>query len=271
VLSSHALTQQEKDRVQTWAVGFNAYRPPDGRLTAEVISSVGPIPTEGEAAHQVAREYFASKLPAAMERRKYALAAPDSSTMSEDWFNAPDYWNAVIAWLDALTSKGQAADDQDQPGGGNRAMAPPLPDRPRWYFRDDAVELDRDFTIDGKPYRKGVTGKVLELQDDTLARLARQGRVAVMLPGNDLIVVPVTLLLPAGEGAAQPTGGDGCTHPSWAQVRFRWGAVNQDRRARPFWQASGCSRCGLITDQESDEYYGEDMHLVHLKWRGSTW
>src|SRR5437588_585476 len=100
-MTSHQLTQQEKDRVQSWAVGFNTYRPPDGRLTAQVIDRVGPIPIEGEAARQAAREYFVSKLPAAIERRKYALAASDSSTMQEDWFNAPDYWNAVIAWLDA--------------------------------------------------------------------------------------------------------------------------------------------------------------------------
>jgi hypothetical protein len=49
------------------------------------------------------------------------------------------------------------------------------------------------------------------------------------------------------------------------------GAVNRDRKARPFWSVSGCSRCGSIRDQESDEYYGDDMHLVHLKWRGSNW
>jgi hypothetical protein len=93
-----------------------------------------------------------------------------------------------------------------------------------------------------------------------------------MLPGNDLIVVPVTVLLPAGGSDMQPTGGgDECSHPTWAQARYRWGAVNRDRQARPFWSVSGCSRCGLITDGESDEYYGDDMHLVHLKWRGSTW
>src|SRR5690349_1241372 len=103
-MTSHELTQQEKDQVQSWAVGFNARRPPDGKLTAQVIESVGPIPIVGETARQIAREYFASKLPAAMERRKYALAAPDRSTISEDWFNAPDYWNAVLAWLDALPS-----------------------------------------------------------------------------------------------------------------------------------------------------------------------
>jgi hypothetical protein len=258
-MTRHELTQHEKGQVESWAIGFNALRPPDGKLTAQLIDRVGPIPTEGEAARQAARVYFVSKLPAAMERRKYALAAPDRSTVSEDWFNAPDYWNAVIAWLDAQTSKGQP-------------IAPPLPDRPRWYYRDDAVELDRDIAIDGKPYRKGTTGKVLELRDDTLARLAQDGRVAVMLAGDDLIVVPVTVLLPAGAGATQPTGGgNGCDHPVWAQTRFRWGAVSEDRQSRPFWSVSGCSRCGLITDEESDRYYGEDLHVVHLKWRGSTW
>src|SRR5436305_1831509 len=120
-MTGHELTQQEKDQVQSWAVGFNAHRPPDGKLTADVIDRVGPIPIEGEAARQVAREYFASKLPAATERRKHALAAHDRSTIPEDWFNAPDYWNAVIAWLDTQTSEGQL--------GG--PIVPPLPDRPR--------------------------------------------------------------------------------------------------------------------------------------------
>ncbi|GIF18030.1 hypothetical protein BJ973_009004 [Actinoplanes tereljensis] len=258
-MTDHELTQQEKTQVESWAVGFNALRPSNGRLTAEVIDRVGPIPAEGEAARQVAREYFVSKLPAAMERRKYALAAPDRSTVSEDWLNAPDYWNAVIAWLDAKTPEDQR-------------IAPPLPDRPRWYFRDDAVALDRDITIDGKAYRKGTTGKVLELSDDTLTRLAHDGRVVVRLPGNDLIVMPVTVLLPAGAGAGQPTGGGSeCDHPAWAEARFRWGPVSEDRQSRPFWSVSGCLRCGSITDGESDRYYGEDMAVVHLKWRGSTW
>lgn len=255
-MTGHELTQQEKDQVQSWAVGFNALRPSDGKLTAQVIDRVGPIPVEGEAARQVAQEYFVSRIPAATERRKYALAAPDRSTVSEDWLTAPEYWNAVIAWIEAQTSEGQP-------------IAPPLPDRPRWYYRDDAVELDRDIAIDGKPYRKGTVGKVLALRDDMLADLAQEGRVAVMLSGNDLIVVPVAVLLPAGAGAVRPSGG--CDHPGWAQARFRWGAVSDDRQSRPFWSVSGCSRCGSITDEESDRYYGEDMHVVHLKWRGSTW
>jgi hypothetical protein len=153
-----------------------------------------------------------------------------------------------------------------QPGG---PTTQPLSDRPRWYYRDDAVELDRDIAIDGKPYQKGITGKVLEVQDDTLARLAQQGRVAVMLPGNDLIVVPVFVLLPAG-GYAQ-TAEDGCDHPEWATARFRWEEVNQYRQERPFRCVSGCSRCGQIIDGESDAYNGDDMHIVHLKWRGSIW
>jgi len=255
-MTSHELTQHEKEQVQSWAVGFNAHRPADGKLTARVIESVGSIPIEGETARWIAREYFVSKLPAALERRRYALAASDRSTVSEDWFNAPDYWNAVIAWLDAHTPESR----------------PPLPDRPRWYYRDDAVELDRDIAVGGRPYRKGSTGKIMDLEDDTLADLARQGQVAVMLTGNDLIVVPVAVLLPSGAGAKRSTDEPTeCDHPAWAQARFRWGDVDHARHARPFWQVSGCSRCGRITDEQSDAYYGDDMHLVHLKWRGSVW
>lgn len=76
-------------------------------------------------------------------------------------------------------------------GARGRETALPLPDRPLWYCRNDDVELDRAISIDGRPYPKGIKGTVLELEDDQLARFAQQGRKAVMLPGNDLIVVPV--------------------------------------------------------------------------------
>jgi hypothetical protein len=32
-----------------------------------------------------------------------------------------------------------------------------------------------------------------------------------------------------------------------------------------------CSGCGAEQLHDSDEYYGQDMAIVHLKWRGSTW
>lgn len=137
----------------------------------------------GALARAVAREYFESRLPAAEVRRKHALQAADPASVPDDWFNAPAYWRAVIAWLD---------------GQGEGTPPLPVPPRPQWYFRGDVVELDCDLTIDGKPYPEGTTGTVLEVSDETLVKFAREGRIAVMFPGDDLRIIPVELLRPAG-------------------------------------------------------------------------
>jgi len=249
------LSQEQRDQVQKWAVTFNSVRPPDGRLTTAVIERAGPIPVSGAPARAVAREYFESKLPAAEVRRKHALQAADPASVPEDWFNAPAYWRAVIAWLD----------------GQGKGTPLPEPARPQWYFRDDVVELDRDIAIDGKPYPEGTTGTVLDVKDDTLVELARQGRIAVMFPGDDLKVVPVELLRPAGSTGRGPLRSpESCNH-TWGQAGYRWDPVDSERRLRPFWSRSVCSNCGAERLHDSDQYFGDDMAIVHLKWRGSTW
>lgn len=254
--ADEGLSQEQRDQVGRWAVHFNGVRPPDGCLTAAVIERAGPIPVSGGPARAVAREYFKSKLPAAEMRRNHALQAADPASVPEDYFNAPAYWRAVIAWLD-----GQS---EETPGL-------PVPARPQWYFRDDVVELDRDLKIDGKPYPEGTTGTVLDVDDDTLAEFARQRRVVVMFPGDDLEVVPVEVLRPAGGAGSEPLRSpDGCSH-AWSQSGYRWGPVDRERRLRPFWSRSVCSGCGAERLHDSDQYYGGDMEIVHLKWRGSTW
>jgi hypothetical protein len=253
--TGEGLSQEERGQVERWAVGFNSARPPDGRLSTAVIESAGPIPVSGAPARAVAREYFESKLPAAEVRRNHALQAADPASVPEDWFNAPAYWRAVIAWLD---------------GQGEGAPLP-VPARPQWYFRDDVVELDRDVAIGGRPYREGTTGTVLDVEDDTLAKLSREGRIAVMFPGDDLEVVPVELLRPAGKAGRGPLRSpESCNH-AWSQAGYRWGPVDSERRLRPFWSRSVCSSCGAERLHDSDQYYGGDMAIVHLKWRGSTW
>lgn len=94
------LTEEQRREVEGWAVGFNSARPADGRLTAAVIERAGPIPVSGAPARAVARAYFESKLPAAEVRRQHAMQAADRASVPEDFFNAPAYWRAVIAWLD---------------------------------------------------------------------------------------------------------------------------------------------------------------------------
>jgi hypothetical protein len=250
------LSQEQRSQMEQWAVTFNSVRPPDGRLSTAVIESAGPIPVGGAPARAVAREYFTSKLPAAAVRRTHALQAADPASAPEDWFNAPAYWRAVIAWLD-----GQ--------GEGTQPLA--MPARPQWYFRDDVVEFDRDVAIDGKPYPEGTTGTVLDVEDDTLVEFAREGRIAVMFPGDDLEVVPVEVLRPAGSTGLSPLSSpESCDH-SWSQTGYRWGPVDRERRYRPFWSRSTCSGCGAERSHDSDQYYGDDMAIVHLKWRGSTW
>lgn len=254
--TDEGLSQEQRDQIARWAVTFNSVRPPDGRLTTAVIESAGPIPVSSAQARAVAREYFESKLPAAEVRRKHALQAADSASVPEDWFNAPRYWRAVIAWLDCQ---------------GEGPPPRPVPARPQWYFRDDVVELDRDVAIDGRPYPEGTTGTVLDVEDDTLVRLAREGRIAVMFPGDDLEVVPLELLRPAGSAGRGPLRSpESCNHV-WSQVGYRWGPVDRERRLRPFWSRSVCPGCGDERLHDSDEYYGGDMAIVHLKWRGSTW
>src|SRR4029453_4897794 len=36
------------------------------------------------------------------------------------------------------------------------------------------------------------------------------------------------------------------------------------RRIRPFWHVRECAKCGA-TEREADEYYGDDMDVVHFK------
>lgn len=36
---------------------------------------------------------------------------------------------------------------------------------------------------------------------------------------------------------------------------------------REFWNVTVCGKCGKETQREADEYYGEDMAEIHLKWR----
>jgi hypothetical protein len=254
--AGEGLSEEQRGQVVQWAVTFNSARPPDGCLTTAVIERAGPIPVSGASARAVAHEYFESKLPAAEVRRKHALEAADPASVPEDFFNAPAYWRAVIAWLD---------------GQGGGTPPPPVPARPQWYFRDDVVELDRDIAIDGKPYPEGTTGTVLGVEDDTLVKLARQGRIAVMFPGDDLEVIPIELLRPAGSTSRGPLRSpESCNH-AWSRAGYRWGPVDRERRLRPFWSRSVCSACGAERLHDSDEYSGGDMAIVHLKWRGSTW
>jgi hypothetical protein len=254
--TGEGLSQEQRDQVVSWAVTFNSSRPPDGRLTTAVIESAGPIPVSGAPARAVAREYFESKLPAAEFRRNHVLQAADPASAPEDWFNAPAYWRAVIAWLD---------------GQGEGTQPPPVPARPQWYFRDDVVELDRDLKIGGVPYPEGTTGTVVELDDERVAKFAREGRVAVMFPGDDLEVIPVKLLRPAGSTGRGPLRSpESCNH-AWSRAGYRWGPVDMERQLRPFWSRSVCSGCGAERLHDSDQYYGGDMAIVHLKWRGSTW
>lgn len=253
--TGEGLSQEQRGQVERWAVEFTSM-PPDGCLTTAVIESIGPIPVSGAPARAVAREYFESKLPAAEVRRKHALEAADTASAPENWLNAPAYWRAVIAWLD---------------GQGEGTQPLPVPARPQWYFRDDVVELDRDVEIGGRPYPEGTTGTVLRLEDETLVKLAREGRVAVTFPEDGLKVVPVELLRPAGSAGRGPLRSpESCNH-AWSQVGFRWGPVDRERGLRPFWSRSVCSGCGAEQLHDSDEYYGGDMAIIHLKWRGSTW
>lgn len=254
--TGEGLSEEQRGQVERWAVNVNGMRPPDGRLTTALVESAGPIPVSGASARAVAREHFESKLPAAEVRREHALQTADPASVSEDWFTAPTYWRAVIAWL-------------DRQGEGTPPL--PVPARPQWYFRDDVVELDRDLKIGGKLYSERTAGTVLDVEDDTLVRFAQQGRVAVMFPGDDLEVVPVELLRPAGSTGRSPLRSpESCNH-TWSQVGYRWGPVDRERRLRPFWSRSVCSGCGAEQLHDSDEYYGGDMAIVHLKWRGSTW
>lgn len=251
--TGEVLSNEQRGQVERWAVAFNSARPSDGRLSTAVIESAGPIPVRGAPARALARKYFESKLPAAEVRRQHALQAADHASVPEDWFNAPAYWRAVIAWL-------------DRQGEGT----PMLP-RPQWYFRNDVVEIDRDLAIDGRPYPEGTTGTVLEVDDDTLVHLARTGHIVVMFPGNNIEFVPVELLRPAGGTGHSPLRSpEGCDH-AWSRAGYRWGPVDRERRVRPFWSRSVCSDCGTERLHDSDEYYGDDMAIVHLKWRRSTW
>jgi len=253
--AGEGLSQDQRDQIGRWAVKFTS-QPPDGRLTTAVIESAGPIPVSGAPARAVAREYFESKLPAAEVRRKTALQALDPASMPEEWFNAPAYWRTVIAWLDGQSE-------------GTPVLSAPA--RPQWYFRDDAVEIDRDLTIGGRPYPEGTTGTVLDVEDDTLVQFAREGRIAVMLPGDDLKVVPIELLRPAGSADRGPLQSpESCNH-AWSQAGYRWGPVDRERQLRPFWCRTVCSGCGTEQLHDSDQYFGGDMAIVHLKWRGSTW
>jgi hypothetical protein len=250
------LSQDQRVQVEQWALTFSSQRPADGSLTAAVIERVGPMPVGGAPARAVAREYFEARLPAAEVRREHALQAADPALVPDDWFNAPAYWRAVIAWLD---------------GQGEGTPPPAAPARPQWYFRDDVVELDRDIAIGGRPYPEGTTGTVLEVEDDTLVQLAREGRIAVMFPGNDLEVVPVALLRPAGVTGCGPLrSSENCEH-TWRPAGYRWDPVDRERRLRPFWSRSLCPSCGAERLHDSDQYFGGDMAIVHLKWRGSSW
>ena len=206
------LSQEQRDQVVRWAVKFTS-QPPDGRLTTAVIESAGPIPVSGVPARAVAREYFESKLPAAEVRRTHALQAADSASVPEDWFNAPAYWRAVIAWLD---------------GQGEGTPPVPVLARPQWYFRDDVVELDRDLAISGRPYSEGTTGTVLNVGDDTLVKLAREGRIAVMFPGR------------------RPPGRSGGAAPARGEHRPRSAPVTRELQPRvePSWLPVGSRRRG---------------------------
>ncbi|MEV6523123.1 hypothetical protein AB0M43_14325 [Longispora sp. NPDC051575] len=222
--TGEGLSEEQRGQVERWAVEFNGLRPSDGCLTEAVIERVGPIPVTGTPARAVARAYFESKLPAAEVRRAHALQAADPASVSEDWFNAPAYWRAVIAWLD-----------------GQVETPPAVPARPQWYFRDDVVELDRDLMIGEKSYPEGTTGTVLRVADVTLVKLAREGRVGVMFPGRDIRVVPVELLRPAGNVDPGPLRSpESCDH-EWSRAGYRWGPVDRERGVRPFWSRSVCT------------------------------
>jgi hypothetical protein len=99
------LSEDQRRQIQQWAVGFNAERPNDGRLTVGIIENVGPIPISGAAARDVALDYFESKLPAARSRQHTGLSlmASSRSDVPDEWLTGVEYWEAVISWFRQAT------------------------------------------------------------------------------------------------------------------------------------------------------------------------
>jgi hypothetical protein len=65
----------------------------------------------------------------------------------------------------------------------------------------------------------------------------------------------------------------GATSPAECQHMYKnslqFGDIKQkdgeDRPYREFWSVRTCTRCGA-TEREQDEYYGEDMAMIHITW-----
>jgi len=174
-----ALTAEQEAAVSRWAIGFNAQRPDDGRLAASIVDAVGPMPVTGGRAHEVALEYFQSKMPAAITRYQTAVGLRDAP---QDLFTGATYWHEVITWF------------RDNADSTEAPIQPGVPD-----FKDgDRVQLSSDLRIGGVSYSAGTTGfaAIRELGSSTAAQLAARRQCTIVLDGGGLVVLPRFLLEP---------------------------------------------------------------------------
>jgi len=91
------------------------------------------------------------------------------------------------------------------------------------------------------------------------------GGVGTPLPQSSRSVPPG----PRQEQAEFPSANGACVHACRWRMEFGEIKVKGDPPYpyREFWQVESCAKCGEEVSREGDEYYGDDMAEIHVKWR----
>jgi hypothetical protein len=118
-----------------------------------------------------------------------APTARTRATLAADGHHAfrADDGGAIIVVNDYAIER---YDEAPAPAPAPEAAPQPAPEHP--LRPDERVRLAMDFKIDGRPYRKGMTGVTVEELLGTTDRLAAEGKYAVIMdmPIGGMIVVP---------------------------------------------------------------------------------